>query len=265
MNKNKIDEFVKNVVTLGESLSGHLTKREMVFIATLPFLKKEGAILEIGSFKGKSTIVLSKSAEKVSAKKQIHACDTFELSQETDPDGDPLILFDTFKQNLQKHHVLEQVTIHKMSSQKLAENWKLPLKVLWIDGDHSYQGAKQDFDNFKKFLSPGSIICFHDTLHKFDGPIRVFTEDVLLSPEFSCCGLTGSIAWALYNGDKPLSKNIWLKKINLAKKLQSLSILILKHTKGIPYSNIVYKIKRSLIPHDTICPSKWLSTIEKVT
>ena len=88
-----------------------------------------------------------------------------------------------------------------MTSQTLAKQWKKPIKILWIDGDHSYNGAKQDFDNFKNYLTKGSIICLHDTLNKFDGPIRVFSEDILLSPEFSLCGITGSISWAIYNGN----------------------------------------------------------------
>ena len=52
--------------------------------------------------------------------------------------------------------------------------------MLWIDGDHTYHGTKVDFDLFSKFLSNGAIIAFHDVLGNFEGPIRVFMEDVLL-------------------------------------------------------------------------------------
>ncbi|MFA5904127.1 MAG: hypothetical protein WC836_09325 [Desulfobacula sp.] len=51
------------LLKLSESLSGHLRKREVQFLATLPFLAIEGDILEIGSFKGKSTIILAKAAK----------------------------------------------------------------------------------------------------------------------------------------------------------------------------------------------------------
>lgn len=36
------------------------------------------------------------------------------------------------------------------------------LDFLFIDGDHSYAGAKADFDDYRKFVRPGGIIAFHD-------------------------------------------------------------------------------------------------------
>ncbi|KKM64057.1 hypothetical protein LCGC14_1505190 [marine sediment metagenome] len=34
--------------------------------------------------------------------------------------------------------------------------------VLFIDGDHSYDGAKEDFNRYKKLVKPGGIIGIHD-------------------------------------------------------------------------------------------------------
>lgn len=36
------------------------------------------------------------------------------------------------------------------------------LDFLFIDGDHSYEGVKQDFLDYSLFCKNGSIICFHD-------------------------------------------------------------------------------------------------------
>lgn len=36
------------------------------------------------------------------------------------------------------------------------------IDFLFIDGDHSYEGAKQDFLDYKDLVSPGGIIAFHD-------------------------------------------------------------------------------------------------------
>jgi len=33
---------------------------------------------------------------------------------------------------------------------------------LFIDGDHTYSGVKKDWDMYRKFLRPGSIVAFHD-------------------------------------------------------------------------------------------------------
>jgi len=36
------------------------------------------------------------------------------------------------------------------------------IDFLFIDGDHSYLGAKQDFDDYKEFVRPGGLIALHD-------------------------------------------------------------------------------------------------------
>jgi predicted O-methyltransferase YrrM len=37
-----------------------------------------------------------------------------------------------------------------------------PLDLLFIDGDHTYEGVKQDFEMYSPFVRPGGIIAFHD-------------------------------------------------------------------------------------------------------
>jgi cephalosporin hydroxylase len=37
-----------------------------------------------------------------------------------------------------------------------------PLDLLFIDGDHSYQGVKQDFEMYSPFVKTGGIVAFHD-------------------------------------------------------------------------------------------------------
>jgi predicted O-methyltransferase YrrM len=39
-----------------------------------------------------------------------------------------------------------------------------PVDLLFIDGDHSYDGVKMDFEIYKKFCGEKSIICFHDII-----------------------------------------------------------------------------------------------------
>lgn len=52
------------------------------------------------------------------------------------------------------------------------------LDLLFIDGDHSYAGVKADWEAYKEFLHPGSIVIFHD-YDWADGVKRVVHEDVL--------------------------------------------------------------------------------------
>lgn len=41
------------------------------------------------------------------------------------------------------------------------------LDFLFIDGDHSYEGAKQDFENYSKLVRPGGLIALHDIQPEF--------------------------------------------------------------------------------------------------
>jgi predicted O-methyltransferase YrrM len=38
------------------------------------------------------------------------------------------------------------------------------LDLLFIDGDHSYEGVKQDFEMYSPFVKEGGIVAFHDIL-----------------------------------------------------------------------------------------------------
>jgi len=39
---------------------------------------------------------------------------------------------------------------------------KRKIDFLFIDGDHTYEGVKPDFENYSKLVRPGGIIAFHD-------------------------------------------------------------------------------------------------------
>jgi predicted O-methyltransferase YrrM len=38
------------------------------------------------------------------------------------------------------------------------------IEVLFIDGDHSYEGARADFDRWSAFVRPGGHVLFHDAV-----------------------------------------------------------------------------------------------------
>jgi hypothetical protein len=69
----------------------------------------------------------------------------------------------------------------------------IKIDVLFIDGDHSYEGVKTDFDLYSKILSDNGIIIMHDTdptyeetlivsedakkhHYRFDGPAKLIKE-----------------------------------------------------------------------------------------
>ncbi len=49
---------------------------------------------------------------------------------------------------------------------------KRELDLLFIDGDHSYEGVKQDFEDYSRLVGHGGLIAFHDILvHGMEGDV----------------------------------------------------------------------------------------------
>lgn len=256
--------FVENLLREIETVEGYLSPNEIRFLALLAAVPTaDGEILEIGSFKGKSTIILAKSAALTDNAK-VHAVDPMIAPSETDPDlkGDASS-FPDFQKNIEKHKVAENIEFHQNFSFELAEKWNKPLRFLWIDGDHTYKGTKLDFDGFAEHLSDGAIVAIHDVLHEFDGGIRVFMEDILLSPNFGACGFVGSIAWAQFHKDEKKGWEYREEKLKLYKKLSRLIpfVVFKKELKG--FEKKRYKLFRSRVPRKLMKPEEWMEKVKR--
>ena len=257
------DAFVENLLDEVKTVEGYLAPNEMRFLALLGACPTaEGEILEIGSFKGKSTVILAKSAA-LAGNSKVHAVDPMTAPSVTDPDlrGDESSFRD-FQKNIEMHDVANRIEFHQKFSYELSKDWTKPLRLLWIDGDHTYEGTKRDFEGFAPHLADKAIIAIHDVLHEFDGGIRVFMEDVLLSPNFGACGFCGSIAWAQFHSDEKTGWKFRDEKLSLYKKLSRLVpfVVFKKELKG--FEKKKYKLFRSRVPHGAVNPQVWLRKIQ---
>jgi predicted O-methyltransferase YrrM len=248
-----------NSLKISDSIDGHLTFRERNFIFMLGAIKTAmGEVLEIGSFKGRSTFLLWKGAQ-LAGDKKIFAVDPLTLPAETDPKESKEIK-EEFYNNIKNFGVM--VDFSEMLSEELANKWQKPLRLLWIDGDHTYIGAQKDFLNFAKFLQPGAIIAFHDVFNGHTGPLQVFIHEVVQNKNYGACGIVGSIGWAQYIGK---NKNDHFKE---KEKLYIKLLKLLPHINKLKRSRwdkFQFKLKRSFIPHSEISVEEWIRQLELIS
>lgn len=256
------DKFTEDLLTEMESVEGYLAPNEIRFLALLAaFPTADGEILEIGSFKGKSTIILAKAAA-LADNSRVNAVDPMTAPCETDPTlGDQTSSYPDFQRNIDTANVADRVRLHRMLSSELAPSWNTPLRFLWIDGDHTYAGTKLDFDGFAPHLVDRSIVAIHDTLHEFEGGARVYLESILRSPNFGACGFCGSIAWAQYHEVPANAARHESKKRDLAKRVEGLLPYLGKgELRGLKKK--MYKIARWRVPHGAVDPREWMASVD---
>ena len=70
-----------------------------------------------------------------------------------------------------------------------------PLEVLFIDGDHSYEGAKADFERWQPFVRPNGHVLFHDAVDT-GGYGNVYPGVARLVGEIERAGAWGRLAGA---------------------------------------------------------------------
>ncbi len=250
----ELDRLSEELVATARTLGGYLADREVRFLALLGACPTaDGDILEIGTFQGKSTVVLSKAAALAGGARVV-AVDPFVQWRSDGPSTSRADL----QANLDRCGVATSVEFHQTYAAELAKTWNRRLRLLWIDGDHSYAGAKSDLTLFTPFLADGAIVAMHDVLTRTDGPLRVFLEDVLLSEHFGACGLCGSIAWAQFCAGREAALAHRGRKLDLYRRLSRLVPHVAFGAKKMTrLGKLRYKLLRWRVPHADVDPARW--------
>ncbi|MGA2248217.1 MAG: class I SAM-dependent methyltransferase [Verrucomicrobiota bacterium] len=122
---------------------------------------KPDVCVEIGSARGKSACFVG-LALKRNGRGVLYAIDphtTTNWNDSTSVDTFPII-----QANLRQAGVAEQVEIVRKTSAEAAKGWNKKIDLIFIDGDHSYEGVKADWELFLPHLKPFGMVVFHDTL-----------------------------------------------------------------------------------------------------
>jgi cephalosporin hydroxylase len=116
---------------------------------------KPKVILEIGTAKGGTLFLFSNIAHEEAILISVDLYQTIEKR----------ILFRYIKKGKQKIYLI-QGDSHSIETLRKIEEILKGRKVdfLFIDGDHSYEGVKRDFEMYSPLVRKGGIIAFHDII-----------------------------------------------------------------------------------------------------
>ena len=127
-----------------------------------------GPIVEIGSFRGKSTVLLARGMKETNT---LHAIDphlSTEIGNRRDratagrANGDETS-WTAFHETLATWQVADRVDVIRKYSHDARAVWDGTVVFAWIDGDHSYEAVKQDIEDWTPLIVPGGYVAFHDT------------------------------------------------------------------------------------------------------
>lgn len=180
-----------------DAIPGFLSPREAAALYYYAArAKRAGVIVEVGSWKGKSTYCLAKGLRHG----KVFAIDPFDAS------GDPsaveiyqaqkgeMNLLRQFKERMAELGVEETIRILHGRSVDFKDEFET-VDLLFIDGDHSISGCKTDFDLFAHKVVPGGYILFHDYDPKCEelGPTWVIDNFVAKNSVFKFICLVDSL------------------------------------------------------------------------
>jgi predicted O-methyltransferase YrrM len=255
-----IEEVIEKALQKSQSVPGFLGDNEARFLALLAACTPaSGVIVEIGTFKGKSTVLLASVAAHYGLRPVV-AIDPHTAPSVTDPKIAPgSSTYEEFVGALRSTHLEEQVEIRRVYSREAAKGWNRPIRLLWIDGDHTYEGAREDFELFSPYLAKGAIVAMHDALHAYEGPIRVFVERILRSDQFGPAGFVQSVAWGQFRPEDGASFRTQRKQ--LESRAERLVPYLDKKRRFRGFTKLGYKLARSRVPRDAISPAAWSALV----
>ena len=170
------------------SVKTHLTDRERWMLCELGrnIVSSKPTVVEIGSYLGASTCFLATGIRQKHGK--VYAVDTWQNQGMSEGERDT---YTEFLQNIEP--LKDAIVPLKGTSTTIAKTFFHKIDLLFIDGDHSYEGCLHDWQAWSPFLNENAIVVFHDVSWS-EGVQRVIQEEIL--PRAKKEGRLPNLYWA---------------------------------------------------------------------
>jgi predicted O-methyltransferase YrrM len=159
--------------TCRNGVTGLLNPEDSVFLYhAARCLPVGGRAAEIGSFKGESSVHLAAGARRAGAL-PVFAIDPFRPNRGSETFDD---YWSEFVRTIRVCGLEDFVVPLADYSQNVVDRFDDgELDLLFIDGDHSYEGVKRDYELYVSKVKPGGLILFHDATY---GPVARFLSEI---------------------------------------------------------------------------------------
>lgn len=225
--KNITTPMWAQIEALVENVHGWTPIDQLYTLYTMTLLTSEleGDIIEVGSWCGRSAVVLA-AAVKAASNSLVYCADLFPEKDDWKQNSDGTYSFEviidgkhycgyqeqtvwkeTFESQTEKFYesyngVLDRfrevVTERGMDDvvrahrgdlasllDKLGANFRC--RLAFLDGDHGFDAVCEDINNIDKHLMPGGWICFDDAFTSYDGVNRAIAKHIIANPRYERC------------------------------------------------------------------------------
>jgi predicted O-methyltransferase YrrM len=157
------------------SVEGGITAQEAQLLYTAAQTVKDGCIVEVGSYLGRSTAALALGT-RAGFYVPVYAVDPHESFRGILGGNFGSADRTIFMQNMLRLEITDVVRMVSLSSEYITASWPDVVGLLWIDGDHRYKAVKRDLACWLPHLRPNATVVFHDATDPRIGPLHVIDE-----------------------------------------------------------------------------------------
>jgi predicted O-methyltransferase YrrM len=223
---------------------GWLTNAQAARLAARGQAAAGGTVVEIGSFRGRSTIVLARAAGAVVAIDPHAGSDRGpqEIAADASRGADDHA---AFLANLSAAGVRDQVRHVRLPSAEAHGEVVDPLALLYVDGAHRFSPARDDIARWGARVAPGGAMLVHDAFSSI-GVTAALLVECAAGGRWRYAGRTGTLAeyerlatplaGAAHarNALRQLAELPWFARNVLFKVLVSAGLRPLAHRLGLP-------------------------------